>query len=70
MEKIAPGIYIDDDQEMHIDVPELLAAHGFPDTPANRQAVVRAAVKVFQDAGTRVEVTPHALPFPQQRKES
>lgn len=47
MEKIAPGVYIDNDNELHLDVPQLLAAHGYEDNEANRQAVIRAAINVF-----------------------
>lgn len=63
MEKIAPGIYIDNDNELHLDVPQLLQAHGFADTEANRNAVIRAAVNIFDGVIPSVTVTVTNQPF-------
>ena len=32
---------------MHIDLTELLAAHGYPDTPANRDALTKAIHETY-----------------------
>ena len=50
MEKLAPGVYMDDG-DLHLDVPELLAFHGYADTPANVNAVIKAAVEALGAAG-------------------
>jgi hypothetical protein len=47
MERIAPGIYLDGDHDLHLDLPELLAAHGYERTPENERAAIRAAVNIF-----------------------
>lgn len=42
---IAPGVYTDGRGQFHVVTDEVLAAHGFADTPANREmclAEVRA----------------------------
>jgi hypothetical protein len=36
MTRIAPGVYADEDGGMHIDVHEMLRAHGFDDNAENR----------------------------------
>jgi len=47
--RLAPGVYDDGDGGMHLVLPELLAANGYADTPANREAMVAAARQVFGD---------------------
>ena len=42
MKRLAPGVYDDGHGGLHLDLTELLAAHGFPDTPANREALIKA----------------------------
>jgi hypothetical protein len=43
LERIAPGVYSDGRGTMHLAVPELLTAHGWPDTPENRDMVIDVA---------------------------
>jgi hypothetical protein len=58
MRRIAPGVYDDEHGGMHIDLPELLAASGYADTPENRDTLTRAAQDLFgRLPGTTVEVT-------------
>jgi hypothetical protein len=45
--RLAPGVYDDGAGGLHIDVPELLAANGWPDTAENRDQVEAAARKMF-----------------------
>lgn len=40
---IMPGVYDDGEGGMHIDVAELLAAHGYPNTRTNRAMIAEAA---------------------------
>jgi hypothetical protein len=47
MKRLAPGIYDDGTGGMHVDLAELLAAHGFPDTPANREAFIKAVHETY-----------------------
>jgi hypothetical protein len=37
--RIAPGVYDDGAGGMHLEVTELLEAHGFEDTPENRRTL-------------------------------
>lgn len=39
MKRLAPGIYVDDQEQCHFDIPELLKHFGWPDTQANRDKV-------------------------------
>lgn len=43
MKRLAPGVYDDEHGGLHLDLPELLAAHGYPDTPENRATLIAAA---------------------------
>lgn len=45
--RIAPGVYDDGAGGMHIDVPELLVANGYADTPENRDTAEAAARDLF-----------------------
>lgn len=58
MKRLAPGVYDDDEGGLHLDVGELLAANGWPDTPENRDTIVRAGQHMF---GDRVEVTERTI---------
>lgn len=49
MHRLAPGVYDDGDGTLHLDVPELLEAHGYADTPANRDTLIAAAQEAFSD---------------------
>jgi hypothetical protein len=49
-DRIAPGVYDDGDGGMHVDLPELLAAHGIEDTPENRrhyEAEIHATIGAY-----------------------
>ena len=47
MKRLAPGVYDDGKGGMHIDLTELLSAHGFHDTPANREALIKAVHETY-----------------------
>jgi hypothetical protein len=49
MTRLGPGAYYDGQGGLHFDEAELLRAHGYADTPANR-ATLRAAMR--EVAGT------------------
>ena len=50
MIRLAPGVYDDGEGTLHLDLPELLVANGYADTPENRAMVIAAARQVFGDA--------------------
>jgi len=52
--QLAPGVYVDADQALHLVVSELLTAHGFADTPENRETLVKAAQEMLAAQGTAV----------------
>jgi hypothetical protein len=56
-ERIAPGVYVTADGALHLDIEEMLEAHGFADTPENRETLTRAAHEVVRRLwpGTRIE---------------
>lgn len=58
MRCLAAGVYDDGAGGLHLDVGELLAANGWPDTPKNRDELVRAAERLFAH---RLEVTDAAI---------
>lgn len=47
-ERIAPGIWIDMNDNIHWSIPELLQMVDLPDTPENREAVKQIALKVVR----------------------
>jgi len=53
---LEPGIYTDDKGGMHIDVPELLEAKGYDDTPANRETLTKAALDMVREMGLPVSI--------------
>ena len=53
MKRLAPGVYDDEHGGLHLDLPELLAAHGYPDTPENRTVMF----SVVRDMGLPVVET-------------
>lgn len=55
MKRLAPGIYDDEHGGMHLDLTELLAAHGFPDTPANREALIKAVHETYNGPITETD---------------
>lgn len=62
MKRLAPGIYDDGDGGMHLDVPELLRANGWPDNAHNRAMVIASAVEVCRAMGIIVTETDDPLP--------
>lgn len=48
MRNVAPGLYLDEGNNLHIDVPELLAHFGYDDTPENRDVLTREALRAFR----------------------
>jgi hypothetical protein len=48
--QLAPGVYLDADQMIHIDIPGLLAHCGLEDTPRHRQLATEAALATFARA--------------------
>jgi len=42
MKRLAPGVYDDEKGGLHLDLPELLAAHGYADTAENRATMIAA----------------------------
>jgi hypothetical protein len=53
--RLGPGVYDDGDGGLHLALGELLEANGYPDTPANREALVEAARDIFGIKLTVVE---------------
>jgi hypothetical protein len=45
---VGPGLYLDEQNRLHLDVPELLQHFNVADTPENRDTVSEAAVEVFR----------------------
>lgn len=52
--RLAPGVYDDDAGVLHLDLPEMLAANGWPNTAENRATLEQAAREVFKTAGVIV----------------
>lgn len=46
--RVAPGIWLDANGDVHFSVPELLAFVDLEDTPENREAVVEMAIETFR----------------------
>jgi hypothetical protein len=58
MDRIDAGIYRDHDGGFHIDVHELLRAHGFDDTPENRKRLeeeIRVTASAYGIPETEVD---------------
>lgn len=44
--RLGPGVYVDESTsppDLHVDIPELLQANGYADTPENRELMTQAA---------------------------
>lgn len=54
--RIAPGVYDDGEGGMHLDLGELLTAHGYQDTPANRDLMTTVATTLLRRDGIPVTV--------------
>jgi hypothetical protein len=58
VKRLAPGLYDDGDGGLHLAVDELLKAHGYADTPKNRDRLTRAAQELIAEYyGVEVTVT-------------
>jgi len=49
MKKLNEWAYIDDAQQLHLDIPALLGVMGWPDTSLNRARAVDGAVLAVHD---------------------
>jgi len=56
LHKLAPGIYAKGG-ELHLDLPELLKANGYADTPANRAMLIAAARELVAGTAMTLEET-------------
>jgi len=45
--QVGPGLYLDERNNLHVDVPELLDHFGYVDTPENRDVCTKAALDAF-----------------------
>lgn len=54
--RVAPGIWLDANGDVHFSVPELLALVDLADTPENREAVVEMAIETFRAQNPTVPI--------------
>jgi len=54
---VAPGLYLDSEQQLHIFAHEILTANGYANTAANRKMVEEAISKQFGEIYPEVPVT-------------
>jgi len=47
-ERIGPGLYLDEGNHLHLDVPELLRLSGYADTPENCEVLTQAALRMVK----------------------
>ena len=57
--KVSPGVYLDADKRICIDIPEILRESGTPDTPENRRKAAEDAIAVAKTFAPNVKVTYH-----------
>lgn len=55
LHQIAPGVYDDGQGAIHLDLPEMLRANGYADTPENRHRLIDAARETMGSANVHVE---------------
>jgi hypothetical protein len=53
---LSPGVYVDDHNQMHVDLVELLEANGYENTPANQERMIEMARAMFADRGIDIDV--------------
>lgn len=53
---LAPGVWVDADEGLHLDLPAMCEAAGFEPTEENKATLIEAARKVY--AGVEIEVDP------------
>lgn len=49
MRRVGIGVYLDVRNNLHVDVPELLARFGYEDNDHNREVVIAAAIKAVNE---------------------
>jgi hypothetical protein len=54
--RLAPGVYVRG-KEMRLDVPEMLAGYGIPDTEENRDMCIKVAGQVLRETGILTDAT-------------
>ena len=54
--KLRPGVYVETDGTLHLDLPEMCEAAGFEPTPANQAIIQRAFVDFAEAVGIVPEV--------------
>jgi len=57
--RIAPGIWLDGDGDLHFSVPELLALVELPDTPDNREVVYQLVEDLLRGAHPTATIVRH-----------
>jgi len=50
LRRLGPGVYVGEDDALHLDLPELCEDHGIPPTEENQAALAAAAREVFAGA--------------------
>lgn len=64
MIRLAPGVYDDERGALHLVVPELLLAHGYADTEANRQMLISTMREVWKGLGNDpADIVEHEEPL-------
>jgi hypothetical protein len=63
MDKIAPGMYVDSEQTLHLDIPEMLSHYGYEDNPVNRLAMVSASEDLLQEQFPEVRLAVTEAPI-------
>jgi hypothetical protein len=48
--QLAPGVWMDADDCVHVSVPDVLRHFGWPDTPENREIITQATREVMSNA--------------------
>lgn len=64
MEQLAPGVYVDADKTLHLDLEELCIANGYEPTPENQATIEAAARTLFTETGGVVDVVEHGKDQP------
>jgi hypothetical protein len=67
VKRLAPGLYDDEQGGLHVAVGELLRAHGYADTPANRDHFACVAQEQIEEqSGLPVTVTTDPIGDPSE----
>jgi hypothetical protein len=57
MRKLKPGLYIDSNHALHIDVAEMLRAHGYALTEENERVLKETARQALEEAFPGIPIT-------------